>query len=184
MSQDLLNEREFELINIVGAKIGASQRDLSRQMDLSLGTTNMLIRRLVSKGYIRISQLNQRKVKYILTPKGFAEKMRKSVKYTVKTINSIGSIRTKIQDIIEKLYAQGERRFYLLGATDLVTLVEMAFQQIPAGDCEVIRVRRDDTISNGGVVLVCLEKYDPAGLNGTRVINLIEELARDQKIFE
>ena len=102
MSQDLLNEREFELINIVGAKVRANQRDLSRHMDLSLGATNMLIRRLVNKGYIRILQLNQRKVKYILTPKGFAEKMRKSVKYTVKTINSIGSIRTKIQDIIEK----------------------------------------------------------------------------------
>ena len=62
MPQDFLNEREFELINILGAELGVNQRDLSKHLDLSLGTTNMLIRRLISKGYIRIKQLNKRKV--------------------------------------------------------------------------------------------------------------------------
>jgi len=52
MSQDTLDEREFELINIVGAELSSNQRDLSRHMDLSLGMTNILIRRLISKGYI------------------------------------------------------------------------------------------------------------------------------------
>ena len=84
MPKDTLNEREFELVNIIGARLADSQRDFSRQMDLSLGMVNMLIRRLISKGYIRIKQLNNRKVEYILTPKGFSEKVRKSIKYTFK----------------------------------------------------------------------------------------------------
>ena len=75
MNNDTLSEREFELVNIVGTKIATNQRDLSRHMDLSLGMTNMLVRRLISKGYIRIKPLNKRKVKYILTPKGFSEKI-------------------------------------------------------------------------------------------------------------
>ncbi|MDE2028516.1 MAG: winged helix-turn-helix transcriptional regulator, partial [Candidatus Omnitrophica bacterium] len=85
-----LDEREFELVNIVGAQLAANQREISRQMNLSLGMTNMLLRRLISKGYIRIKQLNKKKTEYLLTPKGFSEKLRKSVKYTLKTINSIG----------------------------------------------------------------------------------------------
>jgi predicted transcriptional regulator len=80
-----MDEREFELINIIGADLGANQRDLSRQMNLSLGLTNMLVGRLITKGYIRIKQLNKKKVEYILTSKGFSEKMQKSVKYTLKT---------------------------------------------------------------------------------------------------
>ena len=60
MNQDTLNEREFELINIVGAQIANNQRDLSRHMDRSLGTINMLLRRLITKGYIRTRQLNQK----------------------------------------------------------------------------------------------------------------------------
>ena len=55
MSKDVLDEREFELINIIGQKLGSNQRDLSHRMDLSLGQTNMLIHRLVKKGCIRIT---------------------------------------------------------------------------------------------------------------------------------
>ena len=73
MTPEPLNEREFELINIIGKRLGSNQRDLSQQMNLSLGQTNMLIRRLASKGFIRISQLNKRKVQYLLTPKGISE---------------------------------------------------------------------------------------------------------------
>jgi len=40
-----LDEREFELVNIVGAQLAANQRDLSRHMKISLGMTNMLLRR-------------------------------------------------------------------------------------------------------------------------------------------
>ena len=60
-SKDSLNEREFELINIIGAQLGANQRDLSKQLAISLGMTNLLVRRLIAKGYIRIRQLNQKK---------------------------------------------------------------------------------------------------------------------------
>lgn len=77
MPQETLNEREFELVNIIGAKLGSNQRDLSRIMDLSLGMINMLVRRMIAKGYIRINQLSKRKVEYLLTTKGFSEKTRK-----------------------------------------------------------------------------------------------------------
>ena len=101
MPNKLLDEREFELVNIVGAKLGANQRDLSRHLNLSLGMTNMLLRRLVTKGYIRIKQLDRRKAEYILTPKGFSEKMRKSVNYTLKTISSIGLIKKNLLNILK-----------------------------------------------------------------------------------
>src|SRR5271154_7411512 len=100
MDNNSLNEHEFELVNIIGAQLAANQRDLSYQMNLSLGMTNMVLRRLVTKGYIRIKQLDRRKVEYILTPKGFAEKMRKSVKYTLKTISSIGLIKKQLLEIV------------------------------------------------------------------------------------
>src|SRR5271154_696648 len=100
MDNNSLNEHEFELVNIIGAQLAANQRDLSRQINLSLGMTNMLIKRLVTKGYIRIKQLDRRKVEYLLTPKGFAEKMRKSINYTRKTINSISLVRIKLLSLL------------------------------------------------------------------------------------
>src|SRR3989338_6062612 len=140
MGKEVLNEREFELVNIIGAKLGENQRDLSQRLELSLGMTNMLIRRLISKGYIRIRQLNPRKVEYILTPKGFGEKLRKSVKYTLKTVHSMGLIRDRVKGIMKGLYEQGEREFIILGKSDFALLIELALRELNYHDHKVIYV--------------------------------------------
>lgn len=158
MPEDKLNEREFELVNIVGAKIASNQRDLSRHLDLSLGLTNMLLRRLVVKGYIRIRQLNNRKVEYMLTPKGFAEKMRKSIKYTVKTINSIGMIRARLKETLSSLYEKGDRKFVILGQSDLAVLVEGVLKEVGEGN-EVSRLSEPPSGPIEGVLLICKENY-------------------------
>ena len=140
MSPDHLNEHEFELINIVGGALAANQRDLSKQLNLSLGMTNMLLRRMVTKGYIRIKQLDRRKVEYLLTPKGFTEKMRKSVNYTLKTINSIGLIKKSLSSILGEAYQQGKRSFFILGESDLAVLIEIVLKEIGANDSTVVRI--------------------------------------------
>jgi DNA-binding MarR family transcriptional regulator len=176
---DPLNEREFELVNIVGADLAANQRELSRQMNLSLGMTNMLLRRLVTKGYIRIQQLDSRKVGYFLTPKGFAEKMRKSVKYTLKTINSIGLIKKQLLDILGGLYTKGHRKFYILGDSDFAELVENSLIQPQWEGVEVSRIK---SLPEGtdGLVLICREDEDSRKLSGERCVDLIKERASHQ----
>ncbi|VAX35004.1 hypothetical protein MNBD_UNCLBAC01-271 [hydrothermal vent metagenome] len=177
MSKEVLDEREFELVNIIGARLGSNQRDLSRQMNLSLGQTNMLIRRLVSKGFIRISQLNQRKVKYLLTPKGIAEKMRKSVKYTLNTINSIGLIKERLRGILSRLHHEGERVFYVLGKSDFVILVEMVFAEMAVEEYTLTKIAEIPLEHLDGILLIGEERL-PEGFNGHRYINLVEELAK------
>lgn len=173
---DPLNEREFELVNIVGAQLAASQRELSRQMNLSLGMTNMLLRRLVTKGYIRIKQLNSRKVGYFLTPKGFAEKMRKSVKYTLKTINSIGLIKKQLLDILGVLYTKGHRKFYILGDSDFAELVESSLIQSQWVGVEISRIK--SLVENpDGLVLICREDEDSRQLSGEHYVDMVKELA-------
>ena len=177
MTNPSLNEREFELINIVGGQLAANQRDLSRRLNLSLGMTNMLLRRLVTKGYIRIKQLDRRKVEYILTPKGFTEKMRKSVQYTVKTINSIGLIKKSLSDILQQLYTEGERKFYVLGESDLSALIEIVLRERGWSDYQLNFIQDGNEANGEGTILVCTE--EPHGLSSLkqRQVNVIENLA-------
>jgi DNA-binding MarR family transcriptional regulator len=155
MVTPVLNEREFELINIIGADLGANQRDLSRRLNLSLGMTNMLIRRLISKGYIRIHQLNKRKVEYILTPQGFSEKMRKSVKYTLKTIRSISLIKERLREILAGLVAQGTRKFMVLGNSDLASLIDIILRENYEHTCVVQHITEIPAQAVEGVILIC-----------------------------
>lgn len=178
MTPEPLNEREFELINIIGKRLGSNQRDLSQEMNLSLGQTNMLIRRLASKGLIRISQLNKRKVQYLLTPKGLAEKMRKSVHYTLHTINAIGLIKARVASILKKLYGQGHRRFYFYGEHDLRVLVEMVFRELNLRDAVFAEVKDIATQHIDGVLLTGKEKVVLDGLDIREHVDLIMEMSK------
>ena len=137
----------------------------------------MLLRRLVTKGYIRIKQLNRRKVEYILTPKGFSEKMRKSVQYTLKTINSIGLIKKRLAEILRQLYAQGERKFYVLGESDLSALIEVVLKEQCPNDYTLMNIKDRANISENGTILICTEEAQGADLIGPKEINVLECLA-------
>ena len=177
----MMDEREFELINIIGGDLGANQRDLSRQMNLSLGLTNMLIGRLITKGYIRIKQLNKKKVEYLLTPKGFSEKMQKSVKYTLKTIDSIGLIKRRLADILSEAWQAGNRKFYILGASDLLGLIEIVLKEKFNTGYEVVHVDALAPSMSDGIVLICREDVT-ADMPGLKTLDLIHELAKDEAV--
>ncbi|MDE1921742.1 MAG: winged helix-turn-helix transcriptional regulator [Candidatus Omnitrophica bacterium] len=176
-----LDEREFELVNIVGAQLAANQREISRQMNLSLGMTNMLLRRLISKGYIRIKQLNKKKTEYLLTPKGFSEKLRKSVKYTLKTINSIGLIKKHFMKTLSEVYTQGHRIFYVLGESDFAFLIEVALKELQLKDCQLIYIKDIGDSKPDGVLCICQEGVG-AVPKGYKFINFINELAQNEEL--
>ena len=185
MSTQDLNEREFELVNIIGARLGSNQRDLSRQMELSLGMVNMLVRRLIAKGYIRINQLNKRKVEYFLTPKGFTEKMRKSVKYTLKTISSIGLIKNKLKEPLSQLVQKGERNFFILGESDFSILVEMVLRELCGNNFNISHLTELPKERVNGTLLICREEYVlPHNPNKEQSLNLVELLAKDYAVVQ
>ena len=182
MAQDFLNEREFELVNIVGAQLAKSQRELSRHMNLSLGMTNMLLKRLVSKGYIRIQQLNSRKVQYLLTPKGFSEKMNKSLKYTLKTINSISLIKINLSKVLSHLYRQGHHEFIVLGTSDLALLIDLAVKESGLVNCRLHYVSEWNNQISKGVLLVCKEDVHIDSSDSLFVVNVLHELSKDDHL--
>jgi len=184
MTPEFVDEREFELINIIGQKLGSNQRDLSRQLSLSLGQTNMLVRRLVAKGFIRISQLNKKKVQYLLTPKGIAEKLRKSIKYTRHTLNAIGLIKDHVRDILKDVYGQGHRHFYVYSEADLTFLIETAFREANFPDANLTILKELPQVSLDGFLLIGKEHVDLNGFNKDKRLNLIEEVARKNHMTE
>ena len=175
-----LDEREFELINILGSRIVSSQRELSRRMNLSVGTINLLIHRLISKGHIRIRQLNKRKVEYLLTPKGFSEKMYKSIKYTAKTLRSLGVVRERLAEILSEFLQMGDSDFYVVGNEDISALVGMVLRELSHGNYSLSVSKTLPSNVVNSTILYCSE--NPVGSIPAcrRFVNVLEELARDK----
>jgi len=180
-SKEPLNEREFELINIIGAELGANQSDLPKNWKFRTYATNFLVRRLVFKGYIRIRQLNKKKIQYIFTPKGFAEEYQRSVRYTLKTIHSMGLILHQFDYILWRLYNEGERNFFILGNPDLVDLVEMPLKGPHWAGLKYSRVE-DVPDHCDGVVLICRQQVDISLYPGVHCMDLLKEMASLNKV--
>jgi EPS-associated MarR family transcriptional regulator len=70
----------FDLLRKLEANPKYTQRELSKEMGVSLGKVNYCINKLVTKGWVKLSNFrrNPNKVGYIylLTPKGIEEKTR------------------------------------------------------------------------------------------------------------
>jgi len=106
---------ELEILRSVDEENRITQRELARRTGLSLGSVNVLIKRLIHKGLIKIEHVNSRTIKYILTPKGLMEKARLTYQYIIHSYNYISNIEYKLEQIVkckndsEKLILYGNK---------------------------------------------------------------------------
>lgn len=55
-----------------------SQRELSRKLGVSVSTVNALMNKMIKEGLIKMTQVSQKQVFYMLTPVGMVEKAKKN----------------------------------------------------------------------------------------------------------
>lgn len=85
------------LLDALESDQGASQRSLAKELGIALGLTNLLVRRLVRKGWVRASQIRPNRVRYLITPDGIAEKARMSRAYFESSVQVYRQTRDRIQ---------------------------------------------------------------------------------------
>lgn len=64
--------RDLEILSELARGDQVTQRRLAARLDIALGLTNLDLRRLARKGYIKITSIPRRRVRYLLTPRGMA----------------------------------------------------------------------------------------------------------------
>ena len=116
-----------------------TQRQLSRRLHLSLGLVNCFVKRLARKGFFKITTFPPRRVKYLLTPKGMAEKCRLTQEYLEYSLCYFKNIRQALKREVEDLRAEGLTRVALVGAGELaeltyLTLREQGLEVVLTGD--------------------------------------------------
>ena len=89
-SKDQLKAEIFYLLSELSKSPEITQRQLSSKLNISLGKTNYLLRKLIRKGLIKVKNFSHRpgkikKIKYILTPEGFKEKVRLTYHFLKRT---------------------------------------------------------------------------------------------------
>ncbi|NQU16571.1 MAG: winged helix-turn-helix transcriptional regulator [Candidatus Saganbacteria bacterium] len=167
----MVNENELKVIEEITKKGNLTQRELSSKTNLSLGAVNIIIKRLVTRGIIKTRGLTAKKAEYMVTPKGFSEKAKKTYNYMLKTVDLVKKVREEIAKLVLDEYNRGQRKFVILGNDDLADIIELALKGF-----DYRRVNSVEEI-DGTDALVFVGKAN-SKLNGYRFINLDERLSQ------
>ena len=165
----MVDENEHKIIEEISRGRDLTQRELAKRTKLSLGAVNLILKRLARRGVVKTTNLNPRKVEYILTPKGLAEKTRKSYNYILKTIDLVKMVKAEIARIVLEEYNRGQKKFVVLGDDDLADIIELALKGF---DYQRVSDIRDVSDKNALV----LASKSSARSNGFRSINIADRL--------
>src|SRR5882672_7546734 len=114
------NERiVLGLLESVDRDGAQSQRKLAAELGIALGLVNAYLKRCMTKGLVKMSEVPTRRYAYYLTPKGFAEKSRLTVDYLTSSFEFFRRARADCSAVLNAATAQGWRRVALLGVSDL-----------------------------------------------------------------
>lgn len=158
-----------------------SQRLLSRELGTALGLTNLLVRRLVRKGFVKMTRVNSRTVKYLLTPEGLAEKSRITRAYFENTLRLYTDTRAHIQERLDRLSTEwnetdslhagnGDKRIVFFGAGEVAEIGYIGLQHT---DLQLVGVVDDVRRLFFGLQVVPPEQLRPCHLNGERFGRLV-----------
>ncbi|MDA3792360.1 MAG: winged helix-turn-helix transcriptional regulator [Elusimicrobia bacterium] len=142
-----ISKKELRVIDVLaGQKAGQksgqeeiSQRDIAGRTGMSLGLANILINRLIKKGYVKAKKLSARKIIYIVTPKGFKQKARRSYRFMKKNLSVILKLKEAIAEEAEKKHKLGKRIFIVTGNSELADITEMVLRSQELKDSVIKR---------------------------------------------
>jgi DNA-binding MarR family transcriptional regulator len=106
-----------------------SQRRLASKLEISLGLVNSFMKRLAKKGYFKATTIPPRRVRYLLTPKGLAEKSRLTLEYLDYSLGYYRQIRQGLAQVVSGLAAEGVGRAGLVGTGELAELAYLSLRE-------------------------------------------------------
>ena len=115
----------LELLDVVGKRSDVSQRHLADHMGVALGLANSYLKRCVRKGYIKIREVPANRYLYYLTPKGFSEKGRLTLKYLRSSLEFYRRAGDSCVRIFDECETRGWRRVLLGGCSELAEIATL-----------------------------------------------------------
>ncbi len=156
-----------------------SQRSLAKELGIALGLTNLLIRRIVKKGWVRVINVRANRVRYLITPTGIAEKARITRSYLDNTLRLYTETRDRIRERLMVLSNEcpgvpglnGGKRIVFYGAGDVAEIGYICLQGTDLHLVGVVDDRRTQPFF--GIPVNSPDSVRASGLNGKQFDRLV-----------
>ena len=99
----LSDEMRYKLLRLLKTNPELSQRDVARELGVSVGKVNYCLQALIEKGLIKAVNFKNSRAKiaylYVLTPRGIEERARIAVRFLQRKVAEYEELRMEIEEI-------------------------------------------------------------------------------------
>jgi DNA-binding MarR family transcriptional regulator len=125
------NDITLRILDEINRESLVTQRTLSSRLNIALGLVNAYLKRLAKKGHIKISKGPMNRVKYALTPKGFAHRVDLTYQYMQSSIDYFREARQRIDTIYGQMIETGVKTVLIWGDGEVAELAYISLRGLP-----------------------------------------------------
>ncbi len=143
MAIDTQSERELQILEYLERNPDTTQADLATRLGVAVGSVNWYLKRLIGKGYVKVRQMQRRRLRYLVTPQGLAEKARLTQAYMQASLQFYRETRARAQSLLVEVLQSGYDAVRVEGDGDLadicrLTCLEQRVRMAPDEDANRI----------------------------------------------
>lgn len=119
---DLESQRDLHLLEALEQESTITQRTLATRLGIALGLTNLYLKRLIRKGYVKCVTVAPNRLVYSLTPRGVARKARLTYEFMKYSLDFYRDARRHLRHSLSAAVAT-QKRVAIYGTGDAAELV-------------------------------------------------------------
>lgn len=124
------SHRDLQLLEAFTKNQQVSQRTMASRLGIALGLTNLYVKRLARKGYIKCVNVRSNRILYLITPKGIAAKARLTYEFVDHSLKLYAQARTHLRSVISRHVAQSHQRFIIYGTSEAAELAYISLREL------------------------------------------------------
>jgi DNA-binding MarR family transcriptional regulator len=125
MTLDNSAERDLVILEQIERDPNTTQAALASGLEVAVGTINWHLKRLIEKGYIKVSRVERRKLKYIITPEGIALRTRLTLDYIQNSFNLYRLVRERSLAALAELNKADIHQVAIEGTGDVAEICRL-----------------------------------------------------------
>src|SRR3990170_938426 len=122
---DEVKNHEYAILNEIAQDSTVTQAGLSSRLGIAVGSVNWYIKRLIQRGWVKVSHLDRTRLKYDLTTEGMTVFTQRALLYARDSLKVYGEYRKKAKTLVKELKEQGIHSVYLDGDDEVVDIMRL-----------------------------------------------------------
>jgi predicted transcriptional regulator len=120
-----IKQHEYALLSEISQDSMVTQANLSDRLGIAVGSVNWYMKRLITRGWVKVSHLDRTRLKYDLTPDGLSILTQRALQYMQSSLSVYANVRKQAKQIVSELKSQGVTSVYLDGEDERMDILRL-----------------------------------------------------------